>query len=54
MDAVAFAAPDLVDFASTVPGVRHVCGHDIHTTVGLAIAEGLASVRSELPGSTET
>ncbi|MCL7974336.1 MAG: M20 family metallopeptidase [marine benthic group bacterium] len=51
MDAVAFAAPDPVEFASAVDGVRHVCGHDIHTTVGLALAEGLATVRSELPGS---
>ncbi len=51
MDAVAFAAPDPVDFASSVNGVRHVCGHDIHTAIGLALAEGLAAVQSELPGS---
>jgi len=51
MDAVAFEAPDPVEFASTVNGVRHACGHDIHTTVGLALAEGLAAVRSQLAGS---
>jgi amidohydrolase len=51
MDAVATTAPDPVEFASTVSGVRHICGHDIHTTVGLALAEGLAAVRSSLPGS---
>jgi metal-dependent amidase/aminoacylase/carboxypeptidase family protein len=31
--------------------VRHICGHDVHVTVGIAIAEGLASVRDELAGS---
>jgi metal-dependent amidase/aminoacylase/carboxypeptidase family protein len=51
MDAVESTAPDPVEFASTVPGVRHICGHDIHTTTGLAIAEGLASIREDLRGS---
>ncbi|MGW8282735.1 MAG: M20 metallopeptidase family protein, partial [Gemmatimonadota bacterium] len=51
MDAVASREPDPVDFASTVHGVRHICGHDIHTTVGLALAEGLTAVRDELSGS---
>jgi amidohydrolase len=51
MDAVTSRDPDPVEFASTVDGVRHICGHDIHTTVGLALAEGLAAVRSQLAGS---
>ena len=51
MDAVASTDPDPVDFASTVEGVRHICGHDIHTTVGLALAEGMAAIRDELAGS---
>ncbi len=51
MDAVADRAPDPVEFASTVEGVRHICGHDIHTTVGLALAEGLAAVQEDLAGS---
>jgi metal-dependent amidase/aminoacylase/carboxypeptidase family protein len=51
MDAVESGEPDPVPFASTVPGVRHICGHDIHTTVGLALAEGLAVIRDELAGS---
>jgi amidohydrolase len=51
MDAVTSKDPDPVEFASTVDGVRHICGHDIHTTVGLALAEGLAAVRSQLAGS---
>jgi amidohydrolase len=51
MDAVRSNAPDQVPFASEVPGVRHICGHDVHTTVGLALAEGFPAVRDELPGS---
>ena len=51
MDAVASTAPDPVDFASLVPGVRHICGHDVHTTIGLALAEGFSAVRAELAGT---
>jgi len=50
MDAVPSAAPDPVAFASETPGVRHICGHDVHTTIGLAIAEALAAARPELAG----
>ncbi len=31
--------------------VAHACGHDIHTTVVLGVAEALAAVRPELPGT---
>jgi len=51
MDAVPSDAPDPVDFRSVTPGVRHICGHDVHTTVALALADGLSSVRAELPGT---
>jgi metal-dependent amidase/aminoacylase/carboxypeptidase family protein len=51
MDAVPSDAPDPVEFRSLRPGVRHICGHDVHTTIGLALAEGLAAVRAELPGT---
>ena len=51
MDAVQSTDPDPVDFKSVVPGVRHICGHDVHTTIGVALASALASVRSELSGS---
>ncbi len=51
MDAVRSNAPDPVDFRSETPGVRHICGHDIHTTIGLALAEGFAAVRDRLNGS---
>jgi metal-dependent amidase/aminoacylase/carboxypeptidase family protein len=51
MDAVPSDEPDPVPFASETPGVRHICGHDVHTTVGIAIAEVLASNRDQLPGT---
>jgi metal-dependent amidase/aminoacylase/carboxypeptidase family protein len=51
MDAVRSTAPDPVEFASEYPGVRHICGHDIHTTVGLGIAEAFSAIREQLPGT---
>ncbi|MDZ4805475.1 MAG: amidohydrolase [Candidatus Eisenbacteria bacterium] len=51
MDAVPSNDPDPVDFRSETPGVRHICGHDIHTTVALAVAEGLAAVQADLKGN---
>jgi metal-dependent amidase/aminoacylase/carboxypeptidase family protein len=51
MDAVPSEAPDPVEYRSVVPGVRHICGHDVHTAIGVALAEGLASIRDRLPGT---
>lgn len=34
-----------VDYASTAPGVCHACGHDVHTTVVVGLAERLSRVR---------
>jgi len=50
MDAFPSSAPDPVDFPSLNPGVRHICGHDIHTTVALALATALHQVRDSLAG----
>ena len=33
-----------LDFASVVPGVSHACGHDVHTTVVLALACALSTL----------
>ncbi len=51
MDAVYSNAPDPVPFASKTPGVRHICGHDIHTTVALGIAGALTAIQDDLPGT---
>ncbi|HEX7879853.1 MAG TPA: M20/M25/M40 family metallo-hydrolase, partial [Candidatus Eisenbacteria bacterium] len=51
MDAVRSNAHDPADFRSETPGVRHICGHDIHTTTALAAALALAAVQTDLAGS---
>lgn len=51
MDAVRDPSPDPVEFRSIRPGVRHICGHDVHTTIGLALAEAFAAIRDDLPGT---
>jgi len=52
LDALPVAEISGVEFTSTVPGVAHACGHDVHTTVvlgaGLVLAEMHA--RGALPG----
>lgn len=42
IDALPLTEVTGLDFASTTPGVMHACGHDIHTTVVLALACALA------------
>lgn len=51
MDAFASTDSDPVEFRSQTPGVRHGCGHDVHTAVAVGTATGLAAVRGELPGT---
>ena len=52
IDALPLAEETRLPFASTVSGVSHACGHDVHTTcvlgAGLALAELAAA--GELPG----
>ncbi|KUN58158.1 hypothetical protein AQJ46_43925 [Streptomyces canus] len=37
-------------FASQVPGAAHLCGHDLHTAIGVGIALVLARLRKQLNG----
>ena len=41
-----------VDYRSTVPGVTHACGHDVHTTILLGAGKALAQLAAtgDLPG----
>ncbi len=51
MDAVRSQDPDPVSYRSQTPGIRHICGHDVHTTIGLTLAEGFTSIRSKYGGT---
>jgi len=51
MDALPDNFPDSVTFKSTINGVQHGCGHDIHLAIGLGIAEVLAKNRKLLSGT---
>ncbi len=42
-----------VVYKSTVKGVKHACGHDAHTTIGLGIAEALLQIREQIPGTVK-
>ena len=51
MDALPNDFPDPVDFKSTQAGVQHGCGHDIHMTIALGMAQVLAKNMEQLSGT---
>ena len=51
MDALPIEERTGLAYASSVQGLMHACGHDIHTTVGLGTAALLAPLADRLPGS---
>ncbi|MDY7229587.1 M20 metallopeptidase family protein [Hyalangium rubrum] len=51
MDAVVGQEPPGREYGSTVPGVQHVCGHDLHTAIGIGVASILSSLREQMPGT---
>jgi amidohydrolase len=53
IDATRTDLPDPAPFRSETPGVRHICGHDVHAAVALGVAEALAAIRSDLPGAVK-
>lgn len=44
IDALPLTETTGLDYSSTVPGVTHACGHDIHTVIALALACALNSI----------
>ena len=50
IDALPLADLKDVPYASTRDGLCHACGHDVHTTVALGVAQALATVDG-LPGT---
>lgn len=51
MDAMPIQDALETDYRSLVLGVKHACGHDVHVTVALGVAETLAALRDELAGT---
>ncbi|MDI9405946.1 MAG: amidohydrolase [Chitinophagaceae bacterium] len=49
MDALPVEERTGLDYASTVQGLMHACGHDLHTAVGLGVAGLLAGVMERRP-----
>lgn len=50
MDALPIEEENQTDYASTVPGKMHACGHDGHTSIALAVARMLAAERGQMAG----
>lgn len=51
IDALPIQESNEVPYKSVVPGVKHACGHDAHTAIVMGVAELLAGMRRELPGT---
>lgn len=51
MDAMPIEDALETDYRSLVLGVKHACGHDVHMTVALGVAETLAALRDVLAGT---
>jgi metal-dependent amidase/aminoacylase/carboxypeptidase family protein len=49
MDALPVEERTGLDYASTVQGLMHACGHDLHTGVGLGVAAVLARLDQRRP-----
>ena len=50
MDALPITELNEVPYRSRNEGVKHACGHDVHTTIVLGVAETLTAVREHLRG----
>lgn len=53
MDALPIQETIDVPYKSRNPGVKHACGHDVHMSVQLGVAELLAKMRGELAGTVK-
>jgi amidohydrolase len=51
MDALPIQEVNDVPYKSLVPGVKHACGHDAHTTIELGVAEILSKMKDEIHGT---
>jgi amidohydrolase len=53
MDALPIAEKTGLPFASTIPGLMHACGHDLHTTTLLGVAAVLQQLAPRLAGTVK-
>lgn len=53
MDALPMDEKTGLDFASTIPGRMHACGHDTHTAMLVGAARVLAAQQEELAGTVD-
>lgn len=53
MDALPINETIDVPYKSLVPGVKHACGHDVHTAIALGVAELLSKMRGEIHGTVK-
>jgi amidohydrolase len=53
LDALPIQEANEVEYASTVDGVMHACGHDAHTAILLVAAKVLCGMREQLEGTVK-
>ncbi|MET0649095.1 MAG: M20 family metallopeptidase [Pyrinomonadaceae bacterium] len=53
MDALPIREVNDTPYKSQTPGVMHACGHDVHTTVELGVAEVLSRMKDEVRGTVK-
>jgi amidohydrolase len=51
MDALPIPELNDVPYKSTIENVKHACGHDAHVAIALGVAEVLATLRDQVPGT---
>ena len=49
LDALPIQEENEVEYKSVIEGVMHACGHDVHTSILLGLAEILFELKEELP-----
>ncbi|MCS7178249.1 MAG: amidohydrolase [Anaerolineae bacterium] len=53
MDALPITEETGAEYASTIPGRMHACGHDGHVAMGMGLAELLTEIRDRMAGAVK-